>query len=383
MPTPYMTELYTELIKNLKKCFGKYDEEHHRFEKTSNSEVARELGYSDAQFSRLINGSATEGEYQRANQNIKRILYINELEEELSISKKGLSFRKKKRTWLVIAFTFLISLTLIAIVYWVINANNETQIATQKRDSTLKWAFENAYIKPYTKLNSLPGDCNFPCYKYQGKWALKESYKLPFFREQNGYHYVATEVNMYARCKGEEAENGELFEGYEYQKHEIWYDKKERTVDSFVLNSGELTNDYKELVLAESKDFVKVAIVHTLFRNDFTIQNDFVSREGRVIGRDVEVIKDQALSELIPSSEKASKIKSEVNNIARVRLEDFSRPISCQNARVPSIDFNLIKDGDELSFSCKLTTSRLSLDYGKTYVLADQYIKNTCHTLEE
>jgi hypothetical protein len=377
-----MSELYTELIKNLKKCFGKYDEEHHRFEKTSNSEVARELGYSDAQFSRLINGSATEGEYQRANQNVKRILYINELEEELSISKEGLSLRKKKRTWVIVAFTFVFSILLLVFIYWFIDPNIASPKNISNRDSTLKWAFENAYIKPYTKLNSLPEDCNFPCYKYQGKWALKEPYKLPFFREQNGYHYVATEVNMYARCKGEEAENGELFEGYEYQKHEIWYDKKERTVDSFVLNSGELTKDYKDLVLAENKDFVKMATVHTLFRNDFNIQNDFVSREGKVIGRDVEVINDHALSKLISSPEKVIKIKSEVNNIARVRLEDFSRPISCQNAAVPSTDFNLIKDGDELSFSCKLTTSRLSLDYEKTYVLTDQYIKNTCVTID-
>jgi|TARA_R100000027_G_C2196688_1_gene78621 uncharacterized protein YceH (UPF0502 family) len=47
------------------------------------SEFARELGYSDAQFSRLINGAATEGEYQRANQNLNRLQLIDKLTNQI------------------------------------------------------------------------------------------------------------------------------------------------------------------------------------------------------------------------------------------------------------------------------------------------------------
>ena len=377
-----MSEFYTDLIKKLKKYFGKYDETLHRFENKSNSEIARELGYSDAQFSRLINGSATDGEYQRAIQNLDRILYIDQLEEELSISKKGLSFRRKKRFW----FAMLIVAILSIIGSFFFNdliLEKNTVSAPPSRDYTLKWTFENAYIKPYTKFNNLPSDCNFPCYKYQGRWKLQKPYKLPFFREQNGYHYQATEVSMFATCENQDNPSGQNLDGYEYQQHEIWYDIQERSVDTFILQEGQLKDSYQALELSEKVGFVRVALVHTLFKNSFKIDSLHVERSGKVIGRDVELIDEITLSKAGLSEKLIKEIKSEVNSIARVRLQDFSRPVSCSDALVPNSDFHLIKDGDLLAFNCQLTTSRMSLDYTKTYELVDQYIKNTCQPIND
>jgi hypothetical protein len=69
-----MKDSYINFVNKLKKLYGAFDERLKKFEKAPNSEISRDLGYSDAQFSRLINESATEGEYSRANQNAERIL---------------------------------------------------------------------------------------------------------------------------------------------------------------------------------------------------------------------------------------------------------------------------------------------------------------------
>ncbi|MFH6983148.1 hypothetical protein [Marinoscillum luteum] len=372
-----MTELYSDFIHKLKKLFGKFDESHKRFEKSSNSEIARELGYSDAQFSRLINESATAGEYQRAIQSIDRILMVVQLESELGRKLGGTRDWKKHPGWL--GATVLVVLLLILTIIWRPGSYQELPDSEKSpRDNMLKWTFETAFINPYVKLDDLPEDCNYPCYKYQGKWELKEGYKIPFFRERNGFHYSATEVNMYARCMSEKDPKGKIIEGYEYQKHEIWYDRRELPIDSFIRKDLALKDFYKQLDFSLDNNFVKVATVHTFFRNEFEIDSLVIHRSGKVIGRDLEFTDQEELEELFSSKNLIKDILSELNRIATNRLEDFSRPITCEPAQVPSSNIHLIKDGDEMSFNCQLTTSRLAMNYTKTFVLKDQYIKNTC-----
>jgi len=372
-----MSELYNEFINSLKKYFGKYDPDNHRFEKLSNSEIARELGYSDAQFSRLINNSATDGEYQRANQNLHRIIYIEKLEHELAITKDG------KQPWLknnAIWISIIIIVSALAIFFAFQSNSNQTVGISQniiKRDATLEWAFETSYIKPYVNLDDLPADCNYPCYKYQGKWKLEETYKLPFFREQNGYHYLAKDVTMYARCMSEVTDMGDKFEGYEYQEHEIWYDKRELPIDSFIYNNGQLKAFYKDLDFSQNENFIKIANVHTFFRNEFTIDSLGIKRNGKVIGRDVEIRTNDELNKVI-DKDLVTSIKNNLTRISRIKLKDFSKPVACSPSDLPNDDFHLIKDGDKMSFDCELTTSRFSMDYSKTYILTDQYIKNSC-----
>ncbi|QSE98752.1 hypothetical protein [Fulvivirga lutea] len=372
-----MTDLYKDLVSKLELLFGKFDEENKKFPKAPNSEVARELGYSDAQFSRLINQHATEGEYQRANKNAERILTLLELENRLKkvgVNPKQALASPKKRIMFLIVGLIVGSVSAYLLFF---NNENIVESSISKYDM-LRWSFETSYVKPYVNLNNLPEDCNFPCYKYQGKWELKDPYKIPFFREQNGYHYAATEVIMYARCITEEAERGSKFEGYEYQKHEIWYDKRELPVDSFIYTNGNIKEAYQKLDFKEDDNFIKVATVHTFFRNEFVLEGSVIARTGKVIGRDLEMVTTDELSQLIQDRNKLAKIESNINRIASNRLEDFSRPISCDKATAPEADFNMVKDGDLISFDCRLTTSRVSLDYVKTYILEDQYIKNTC-----
>lgn len=244
----------------------------------------------------------------------------------------------------------------------------------------LRWGFENNYVKPYVRLKELPEDCYYPCYKYQGKWKLKEEYKIPFFRERNGFHYVAKEVVMYARCMDERDDRGESFEGYEYQKHEIWYDKREVPIDSFLTKdtNPKLISSYMNSNFEDDSNYVKIAYVHTFFKTEFSINGEQIQRSGKAIGRDIEFVSQEVLEKEDVSATLLSELKSETNSIAKNLLDDFSKPITCNPTMAPNMDFNQIKEGDVLSFDCQFSTGRFLVDYNKSYVFTDQYISTFC-----
>lgn len=375
--------LHNEFIKKVEQRYGTFMNEQFRFQEASNSEVARDLNYSDAQFSRLIHLSASEGEYLRAIRNIDRILHEIKLTaeiEKLKLKARGGSAERFIFLKPVIFISAGIFLTVIIYLLFY-NPSEKTQVANDiPKDYTLRWSFESAFVNPYTKLSQLPEDCNFPCYKYQGQWELKKPYKLPFFREQNGFHYLATEVNMYARCMTEKQDDGTVLEGYEYQKHEIWYDKRKLPIDSFVNlnNRKKILPEYQSLDFSKDDNFIKIAYVHTFFKNEFKINQDTIERTGKVIGRDIKFIPTESLLKYLPSEAEIGDLTNQINRIVFNRLQDFSRPIECETTFVPNLDFHKINEGDEISFNCTLTTGRVPLNYEKTYVLKNQYIENSC-----
>lgn len=377
-------DLYSEFTGRLEQIFGRYNERRKKFKKASNSKIARELCYSDSQFSRLINESASEGEYQRAIRNVDRLLKEKRMQEEVvQTEEKGtvpLFFRFLNQKTSVVIFSGVTLLILSLLFFGSLRNGGNQAPAQADRDGMLHWIFENASVSPYLQLNDMPEDCSYSCYKYQGQWSLKNTYKIPFFRERNGFHYLAKDVNLYTRCNTEETENGNILEGYEYQEHEIWYDKRELKIDSFLVdtNKSMVTNSYKNLQFEDDTNFVKVARVHTFFRNEFHIDTASVKRSGMVVGRDVEFIDDNQLLVGLGSPEMLEEIKREINAIIINRLEDFSRPISCQNAALPNTNFHEITESDSLRFNCQLTTANAPITYIKTYVLDDQYIETTC-----
>ncbi|MCG9971931.1 hypothetical protein [Christiangramia crocea] len=373
--TPY----HKEFVSKLETKYGQFDSGKNKFESTSNSRIARDLCYSDSQFSRLINNTASEGEFKRALRNVNRLLNEDRLQKEHRSPENG-SVRAE-RNWIIyiLGLAFIILLAYLLFLY---SRDTGKNLITKEspRYEMLKWSFENKYIMPYVKLKELPADCNYPCYKYQGKWTLKNEYKIPFFRERNGFHYVAKDAVMYARCMDESSDDGKNFEGYEYQLHEIWYDKREFPIDSFLMadNRTRIRESYNNSDFASDDNFVKIAYVHTFFRNEFSIDSTLINRKGKAIGRDIEFLPEESLLKKIDSEKLIDELKSEINAIAKNRLEDFSKPISCQPTDVPNTDFHYIDEGDELSFKCQFTTGRFLVDYEKIFVLDDQYINNIC-----
>lgn len=370
---------HKEFVSKLELIYGNFDSVKNKFESTSNSRIARDLCYSDSQFSRLINNSASEGEFKRALRNVNRLLNETRLQKEYGDSTN--SGYRPKNTWILYVLGFvIIALLVYLLVPNLEESESDKVVENESRYEMLRWSFENKYIKPYVKLKELPADCNYPCYKYQGKWTLKNEYKIPFFRERNGFHYVAKDAVMYARCMDESSADGKSFEGYEYQLHEIWYDKREIPIDSFLMpnNKTKLKESYNNSNLASDENFVKVAYVHTFFRNEFSIDSTLIVRKGKAIGRDIEFLAEEVLLEKVGSDKLVDELKSEINAIAKNRLEDFSKPVSCQPTKVPDVDFHYIDEGDELSFKCQFTTGRFLVDYEKIFVLEEQYINNIC-----
>ncbi len=367
-----MTEFYSIFIGKLKLLYGKYDEEKKRFEKISNSEAARDLGYSDAQFSRLIHHSATQKEYQRSIQNIDRILKIRRYEARVERDKKKtIGDWQRKPLWFILTILFFI-IAMYGIFFKPTLSNTTITSSTPNRDYTLKWAFENSFVTPYIKLNQLPKNGYYPTYKYQGKWELKQPYKLPIFREKNGFHYLATNVIMYAYSI-----SPYILKAYEYQHHEIWYDKLHRPIDSFLSNQYQLKKSYEHLSFKADSNFVKVAVVHTLLQDQFRIDSNKIYRRGKVIGRDLQFVPTKVLQNSSLNNQEIEDLQNSLNEISRNVLEDFSQPISCMPAKVPNSDFNKIKDGDTMSFTCQLTTHRYPLYYTKTFYLKNQFIQTT------
>ena len=370
---------HQEFVSSLETIYGKFNSGKKKFESTSNSKIARDLCYSDSQFSRLINGTASEGEFKRALRNVNRLLNENKLQKERVSNEKSNSGVNRNRGLYIIGILIILLLGYLA--FSLLNEPEEKNITKEvSRAQMLEWSFENKYIKPYVKLKELPADCNFPCYKYQGKWTLKNEYKIPFFRERNGFHYVAKEAVMYARCMDESSTDGKLFEGYEYQLHEIWYDKRELPIDSFLIqgNKPRIKESYNNSNLGNDDNFVQIAYVHTFFRNEFSIDSTLINRKGKAIGRDIEFLAEDVLLDKVGSATLVDELKGEINAIAKNRLEDFSKPISCEPSEVPNVDFNYIEEDDELSFKCQFTTGRFLVDYEKVFVLDEQYINNIC-----
>jgi len=373
------TPFHKEFVAKLQSIYGKFESTRKKFESTSNSRIARDLCYSDSQFSRLINNTASEGEFKRALRNVNRLLHENELQKEHVSPEKDSSGTGKNWILYIIGITIIALLAYLA--FMLLDNSEEKEVPKDiSRSQMLEWSFENKYIKPYVKLKELPADCNFPCYKYQGKWTLKNEYKIPFFRERNGFHYVAKDAVMYARCMDESSADGKLFEGYEYQLHEIWYDKREFPIDSFLIqnNKTNLRESYNNSDLAKDGNFVKIAYVHTFFRNEFSLDSTLINRKGKAIGRDIEFLTEDVLEDKVGSEKLVDELKSEINAIAKNRLEDFSKPVSCEPAEVPNVNFNYIEEDDELSFKCQFTTGRFLVNYEKIFVLEDQYINNIC-----
>ena len=375
-----MKELNQELISKLEKLYGHFDQEHKKFDKAPNSVISRELGYSDAQFSRLINDKATEGEYQRANQNADRILSIIDLEKKVETFKQT----RVKPRWGWIILSVLVLATILAFVLQYVFSvssltNQNRDDAANSKFDMLTWSFESNYINPYKGLRELPADCDYPCYRYQGKWELKSEYKLPFLRERSGFHYLAQSAIMYARCNPKNNTNGKYLEAYEYQLHEIWYDKLERSIGMFIQEDGNPLDTYEQLNFSEDDNFVKIATIHSFYTNDFTIDSTLVYRSGQDIGRDLEFVPQIELADEIDDLNLLEKLRQEITLIVQDPLRDYSKPSSCDPSDVPSEDFHTISEGDVMTFNCEMTTAeRFSINYVKTYVLIDQFIKEKC-----
>ncbi len=106
-----------------------------------------------------------------------------------------------------------------------------------------------------------------------------------------------------------------------------------------------------------------------------------IYRIDKDIGRDIEFVPDQQLETVVKDKVLLEKIKREMTQIVQDPLRDFSQPSACNAADRSTSDFHAISNGDVMSFNCQMTTAgRFPINYTKTYVLIDQFIKDQCVT---
>ena len=148
------TALFKKFVSLLETIYGHFNASRNSFESTSNSKIARDLCYSDSQFSRLINNTASEGEFKRAVHNVERLRVERKIEAGAQ-EKTGATVRSRYPYIIGLAFIVL-GLILGFVIENLINkpAQENTESAISRYDM-LKWSFENKYIQPYVKLREL------------------------------------------------------------------------------------------------------------------------------------------------------------------------------------------------------------------------------------
>ena len=104
-------------VAKLVKRYGTFNDLRNKFESTSNSVIARDLFYSDSQFSRLINNTASEGEFKRALGNIERLLDLDQLRKNVPLN-KNTNTSALKRNFLFLVSGLLLALFIISFLYY-------------------------------------------------------------------------------------------------------------------------------------------------------------------------------------------------------------------------------------------------------------------------
>ncbi len=124
---------------------------------------------------------------------------------------------------------------------------------------------------------------------------------------------------------------------------------------------------------------MRIGTIHSFYTNEFNVDTSYKYRHGQDIGRDIEFVTDEELTKEIRDRVLLEKIKKERIQIVQDPLKDFSRPSQCEPAVKTRTDFHIVSNGDEMSFHCQmLSAGRFPINYTKTYVLKDQFIKDRC-----
>ncbi len=79
--------LKEKFIKMLEEKYGTWDRNTSRFGNASFGRISKELSISSSQFSKFLNGTATEGMYSRGIRNVERLIH---LENETQLKNKAL-----------------------------------------------------------------------------------------------------------------------------------------------------------------------------------------------------------------------------------------------------------------------------------------------------
>lgn len=356
-------------IDKLEKAFGPWDESASKFGHSTYGKISKKMSISASQFSKLINGSATDGMYSRSIRNVVRVINQKKSNDDVKHLKRKLQIKKRA---LYVAI-LLIILSTAALLYYLC-MNHPTQ-GTKKEysfDHPLSLYFDQNFDanfdSPYLKQSEVQEYC--PCSAYEGEWALAEEYVIPLpGNKRPGIYYIAKSADIRMKCSKIE-DSGSILNGYEYLVNEIWVDVKETPLSPIYFNpkTGTYTETFKNIDFEKNNQFKKVATIHSFFVDKFTINEDSIMRAGEPVGRFARDIDNTLIN------------KYEIN--LKYILEDVLGDLNkadCSPMANTLDNPNKLSAGETiLSFDCKYTISNQNLGlengypYTKAYKLVSQ-----------
>lgn len=385
-------DLKEKLIAKLEEHYGSFEILVSKFGTTSFGQIANDLCISPSLFSKLIAGTATEGMYLRALENVDRLIKSRQLEHinsELSQKVEDLqnqavntaqitheidstsTVRIKKQPYLLIALTCLI-VVLIGIIFSLIQEEPEaveqkityTHPLSKFFDGGVDKVFDSGYLSPEEIQNYCPSSA------YEGKWKLHKPYKLPLpGSSKPGVYMVAKSADIRMKTSRSDNQQGNVLLGYEHLIHEIWVDKERRSISPEFFNEDtkSYTSEFEKLNFDSNDRFVKVATMESFFIDRFFIYPDSIVRKGEPAGRLAQDI----------NHELAKKYQIDVKFLIRDVVSNLTKT-RCNQAVNPFCNPNDLHTGSTFSFECLYSINLENLGFGggypytKTYELVEQ-----------
>lgn len=356
-------DFHQQFINKLEEKYGKWEKGTSNFGKSSFGIIADDLCISKSQFTMLISGKGTEGMYIRSTRNIEQLIKYEKQANELTLLKK-----KKKTAEVLKVFTIIATVLLVGFLlnkfFYNSADNNHAKIqplSTHPLSQYFDGDYKADYVSPYLKETEVQSYC--PCSAYEGVWELAAEYIIPLPSKKPGLYYIAKSSDVRIKChKGaDESQRGKILIGFENMHNELWIDTK-RTPFSpsyFDITSKSYTQAFKDLVIEENTDFIKLADIYTCFYDQFTIESEVINRVGEPCGRYAKNINEEV----------ANKFEVDVKQILENVISSMAQ-IECKPAINYYCNPNSLKEKEStINYDClfKIKTENLGIGGGYPY----------------
>lgn len=371
-----MSDLRLEFLAKLEERYGLHEEITSKFGTHSYGRIASDLCISSSQFTKLIRGTATQGMYIRALDNINRLIKLEELSAEKEILESQLYELDKehrkvghaRNLWLFAIVMCFLGGTLIS--YGLLNYTSKSAQSPQE-DHPLSDFFDPDFNtssqSPYLGESEVQEYC--PCSGYEGTWELANSYKLPLPGiRRPGLFYLARRADVRMKCSTIEHPDvgkGRTLMAYEHLVNEIWIDQEGTPLSPsyFDKTQKKFTAAFDSLDFHNHPNFAKVATIESFFVDRFDIGDQFISRSGEPAGRIVTEVNEDLVS----------RFQIDLKYILEGVLGDFTRT-KCQETINPFCDPNDLKANESvISFDCIYTIGQENLGIGGGYPYIKSY----------
>jgi len=347
------SEKKNQFIGALEILYGDYVYDSALFGSSNYSQISTDLCYSNSHFTKLISGGATDGMYDRAINNVQKLIKLKRLEEEAA---KGQTVANKWVWQLISAAVFLI---LLIVSYFVFKPTNENA-AKSKHPLNMYFDFNDAhyYKSPYLSEEQVHEYC--PCSAFEGRWDLDAEYIIPIPYKIPGLYYVGKRADIRLKCRKTSTEKKGLeLIGFENIENEIWFDKSMKALA--IENAGADINLFEErmrnLNFDSNNDFVKIASVYSCFYDEIQIKNDSIYRTGEPCGRYANADNEEILDEF----------NLDLNHIIEYVIGKMIFA-ECAPVRNMFANPNQLKSGESvISFPCKCSVMTENLGLGGAY----------------